>query len=258
MRQELVLLKELQALDKQYRELEMARKRHPQTIAQIRQELDAKHAQLEKQKKATIELQKAVDTKYLRLREIEDKIKELETKLNTVKTNKEYSAILSQKGAEEADKSRLEDEILMMMGQVEDAKKELQQAIEKFEQEKKATEEAIRKAEENQASAAAQMAQLKAQREKLKAQIPAQWIEPYERLLNKRDGVALTMAVRHVPKSRAADSSEVWICQGCYMNLTTQTIASLLTSDKPVFCNSCGRMLYLEGTPEFAASKGKS
>ena len=115
MRQELELLKELQALDKRCRELELARMHHPQTIAQVHRELDAGRTSLEQQKKSSIELQKSMDAKYLHLKEIEEKIQKLTTQLNAIKTNKEYSAILSQKGADEADKSRLEDEILQMM-----------------------------------------------------------------------------------------------------------------------------------------------
>ena len=33
-------------------------------------------------------------------------------------------------------------------------------------------------------------------------------------------------------------------CIGCYTTITTQMMNELLTN-KPVFCKSCGRMLYL-------------
>ncbi len=258
MRQELELLKELQDYDKRCRELELRRSEHPQRIAEERRELEAKQHALEEQKKAVITLQKAVDFKDLTLKEIEGKIEKITGQLNTVKTNKEYSALLSQRGAEEADKSRLEDEILQAMSQVEDTKRQLQAAAQRFDEDKKAHDEFMRQAEEALRSAEAQIAELRAQRERIKQQVPAEWLAPYERLLTRRDGVALTMALKRVPESRASDATEVWICQGCYMSLTMQTIASLMISDKPTFCKSCGRMLYLEGLPEQAEAEEKT
>jgi predicted nucleic acid-binding Zn-ribbon protein len=227
-------------------------------IADKRHELEAKKNALEEQKKAVLNLRKSVDGKDLNLKEIEDKIHKSEAKLQTVKTNKEYSAILSQKGAEEADKSRLEDEILDMMSKLEEAQKALHAATQELEHDRKGIEEFVRKTEEEQRASDAQAAELQAQREQMRGQIPPPWLDPYERLLNKRDGVALTCALRRVPEARSADEAETWVCQGCFMNLTMQTIASLMTSDKPVFCKSCGRMLYLEGEPEQVETKEKA
>jgi len=250
MRQELELLKELQDLDRQSRDLELLQRRHPQIIAEKRGELDARQSAFDEKKKASLNLQKTLDSNYLTLKEIEGKIQKITTQLNAVKTNKEYSALLSQRGAEEADKSRLEDEILQMMNDVEEAKKAVQEATQGLEKEKKTFEEFVRQSEQAHNAAQSQIAELKAARDRLKVQIPSEWLAPYERLLTRRDGVALTVALRRVPEARSAEFTEVWVCQGCFMNLTTQTIASLVISDRPVFCKSCGRMLYLEGLPE--------
>jgi predicted nucleic acid-binding Zn-ribbon protein len=258
MRHELELLKELQALDTQCRNLELARKHQPEVIAEKRREIEAKKAAFEQQKKAVLELRKSVDIKDLNLKEIEAKLAKLRGQLTTVKTNKEYSAFLSQIGADEADKSRLEDEILQLMGKVEEAQRALQETTQKFALEQKETEEFVRKAEEEQQAAEKQIGGLRGQRDRVREQIPREFLDPYERLLGKRDGVALTCALRHIPASRSSDDSETWVCQGCFMNLTMQTIASLMTSKKPVFCKSCGRMLYLEGQPEQVESKGKA
>jgi predicted nucleic acid-binding Zn-ribbon protein len=258
MRQELELLKELQALDTQCRNLELARKHQPEVIGEKRREMESRKASFEEQKKAVLELRKSVDIKDLNLKEIESKLAKLRGQLVTVKTNKEYSAFLSQIGADEADKSRLEDEILQLMGKVEEAQRSLQESTQQFAQERKQTEEFVAKAEEEQRAAEKQISGLKAQREGIRRRVPREFLDPYERLLGKRDGVALTCALRRVPLSRSAEESETWVCQGCYMNLTMQTIASLMTSEKPVFCKSCGRMLYLEGQPEQAESEGKA
>jgi predicted nucleic acid-binding Zn-ribbon protein len=255
MRQELVLLNKLQALDRQCRDLEARQRRHPQIIAEARRELEAKQNAVEAQRLAAQSLQMAVDEKTLNLKEIEAKIAKITTQLNQTKTNKEYSALLSQKGAEEADKSRLEDEILALMGKVEDSKKDFHRGAQKFEQERKTHDESLRKAEEEQKTSLAQITELKAQRDQLRAQIPPEWVQPYERLLARRDGVALVGALRRVPEARSAELTEVWVCQGCYMNLTMQTITLLMTSDNPIFCKSCGRMLFLEGLPERVESK---
>jgi uncharacterized protein len=41
------------------------------------------------------------------------------------------------------------------------------------------------------------------------------------------------------------------VCSSCYHLLTTQTINELLLS-KPVFCKSCGALLYLPENHEFS------
>ena len=246
MRRELELLKELQALDRRCRELELRQRRHPQAMAEARRESDAKRTALDELKQASITLQKTVDAKYLNLKEVEAKIDKVVTQLNQTKTNKEYSALLSQKGADEADKSRLEDEILMLMGKVEDAKKGMQAATQRFAQENKAFDEFMRKADEEMKSAEAQFAELKAQRDQLRAQVPAEWVDPYERLLQRRDGVALVGALRRVPEARSADTTEIWTCQGCFMKLRPETMAQLKKGGDLVVCHSCGRILYLE------------
>ena len=101
-----------------------------QNLNQLRMALSAKQEE--------IKLTRLQSSKFeLELKSGEDEIAKLRVVLNTAKTNREYSAILSRMNTDKADKSKLEDQILALMGQVDEDQtscKEIKSDIERDEQ----------------------------------------------------------------------------------------------------------------------------
>jgi predicted nucleic acid-binding Zn-ribbon protein len=58
-------------------------------------------------------------------------------------------------------------------------------------------------------------------------------LKHYNRLSNIKGGKAVVAVIGNV-------------CGGCSMNITTQTLNSLMGGKELVFCQSCSRILYLE------------
>ncbi|NOZ22652.1 MAG: hypothetical protein GXP25_16365 [Planctomycetes bacterium] len=238
MNKDLELLRQLQEIDTRLRKIRKEREEAPGRIESARTLVERRTTEIEKTEKETEKFHSQIEVQQnLDLKGKEEAKAKLLVQLNTVKTNKEYAAIQNEVAGIDADISKLEDQILDMMteaesreGELEKARKRLDEANAKLTQTEKEIAEEIERCEAEEAG-------LTARRDEIRSQVQREYLEPYERLLHRRDGVALV-------------SSKNEVCQGCFMNLTPQTSASLLTSDKPVFCNSCGRMLYLDEDDE--------
>ena len=77
----------------------------------------------------------------LDLREKEDKVAQLRGVLNTAKTNKEYAAVLTQINTLKADNSKLEDQALKIMTQVDELKGQADEVQTTIDQEQQRLEE---------------------------------------------------------------------------------------------------------------------
>jgi len=229
----LVLLKELQQIDNELRRMALEAEQEPQEIIEAEAELARRKEAAESNSAELLRLKKENDAKSLELEDLEEKITKLKMQLNTIKTNKEYSAMRSEIAGMETERDRLEDEILELMTKQDEAEEQVktlsQQVVEQ-----EAVISRLRAEREAQLKENADtIEKLRERREQLRSEVDKVFLVPYERLLHRKDGIALVSA---------ADG----ICQGCYMNLTPQTTNLLMTSNEPVYCHSCGRMLYLE------------
>jgi predicted nucleic acid-binding Zn-ribbon protein len=166
------------------------------------------------------------------LKDIEAKIRKLDLQLNIVKTNKEYAALQHETLGLKADKSKNEDEILKMLEQTETQQKELKELARKAgeagleaRERRKAIETALNDAE-------ARIQRVRQERAALAATIAPTFLTPYERLLHKADGKAMA-ACRN------------YVCEGCRMSLTANTVNLLMAGERLIYCHSCGRILYI-------------
>lgn len=173
------------------------------------------------------------DALQLKIDEAEDDIKRLEFQLNVTKHQKEYNAIQSSILSHKADVQRWEDEELEALQAVDDLAEEnktAQQELAQAEQELKATrDEVSRAADELDARTQGLEQDYAAMRE----QVTPNVLSVYDRLgeSNMRNPVV-------VVKNR--------ICQGCFTQITKQTLVLLKRDAEIVHCHSCGRVLLLQ------------
>jgi predicted nucleic acid-binding Zn-ribbon protein len=173
---------------------------------------------------------KARDAAVTRLRDM----------LNTVRTNKEYAAVLSQLNNEKAERNRVENRALELLNEVENRRKFL------AEQEQVVREESRRLTDLNaqltqvQESFAGRLAALQQEREKAASRLEPKTIELFNRISERYDGETMARVVQVHP--RRAE----FICDGCHMSLAAERYNALKTRDEVITCDSCGRILYLE------------
>lgn len=225
-------LVEIQNLDVDIYRFKTELRERPAEIEALRQEFEAKKAtlkQLEEKLKAIQVRQKDLDND---LKSKDEGIAKADGSLSLLKTNKEYQAKLAEIENIKADKSIIEEKILMGFDEIEAARKavEAERAVvaqyeKDFLAKKKEVEDAM-------AVATDQMKVKDSQRGRLTPDVRPDVLSRYERILQNKDGLGI-VAVK--------DGT----CQGCYMHLTEQVLNQIKMADQLMACDMCARILYL-------------
>ncbi|SFI16777.1 zinc ribbon domain-containing protein [Planctomicrobium piriforme] len=171
-----------------------------------------------------------VDRKNLDLRSKESHLNDLQGKLNTASSNREYDIIRGQTGADQAAKAVLEDEILEWLDRVDVLQREVAECKLLI---KQVQDDAHKFANDFETKASGLMQQeeeLKKQIAEAEKIIPKDFYAQYRRLVEAYGAEGLA-------------SSENGMCNQCYVGITPQNRV-LLNSGKLLFCSVCGRLLY--------------
>ena len=236
---QLVQLIALQEKDKALDALKASRTAIPQSVEEKRSVLSSSKAAVDEAKRALTKLQLSKKDKELELGTKEEEIKKKNIDLNMIKTNEAYKAMLSElEGAKQRIRT-LEDEILSVMYEIEQASK----AVVNAEKEAKAHESGINaeiaKLEAQGTEIDGKIAVLEQDRVAFAAQVPAGLLDKYEDIREGRQGLAI------VPV-------EGENCGGCSMTLRPQILNDVLKGQELVFCDNCSRLLYKAPTADTA------
>lgn len=186
------------------------------------------------------ERQMAADRMDLNLKAREAEVNKLRASLNRAKTNKEYSAILTQLNTTKADNSKLEEQLLALMEEIDGIRSrlaELESRREALVAEARAAEEAARQFEEQSSG---RLKELEAERAAAAAEVDPETLALFDRIATKHEGEAMAAVTQPNPRV------EEFYCEGCSMTVTLEQISMLRTGRELVTCNVCGRILYLE------------
>lgn len=225
------LLRELHRMHQQLADLQERLQRGPRVVKARETALAKSEESLGKAQAELKASRMAGDQKQLSLRTNEEKIKQLKAKLMAANNNREYQALQEQINADIMATSVLSDEIIETLDKVEELKKSVQTA-----------EAELAKVKEDIAKVRQQVAE---QGQQLQGEITRveQELKTAEVALPADVKADYTRAVR----SRASDGMaevEANACGGCNQSLTPN-LQSELRLGKLVFCNTCGRILYL-------------
>jgi predicted nucleic acid-binding Zn-ribbon protein len=225
---------ELQKIDGEIFNCKKDLKEKPETLNVLDQEFQSKKAglkELEDKLRALILQRKDIE---LQLKEKEDAIIKSNAQLSLLKTNKEYQTKLNEIESIKADKSILEEKILISYDQADTITAEINkekaavaEEEKKFAVQKKVIEDQIKVLEDR-------INVLDSQRKQYLPDIDPNYLAMYERVLNHKSGIAI------VPYMEGN------ICGGCYMLLTPQMANAIKMYDQLITCEMCSRILYLE------------
>jgi len=224
---------ELQKIDSEIYSLSGDLKEKPLIIEELKSQFEESKGRLNELENNLKELQVNRKAHELDLKAKEDDITKANAVLMTLKTNKEYTALQSEINNLKADNSVLEEEILKFLeeGQAHKTKvDEANAALQKAEAEFK-EKEAVLLSEKQ--TCETEVAKCKIQKSELVKSVEPEILSMYERILEKRHGIALVPAV---------DGS----CSACGMLLRAQTLDQLHMEDQTVVCEKCSRILYLQ------------
>ena len=173
------------------------------------------------------------DDQQLQLQEREQRITDTRGKLNTCATNKEFQTLKDQIDRDVQENDLLADAILELLEGLDEHETSVnasQADLDKANQELGKIRETV---EAGQAGLENDLQRIQDELEKAEATLPGDLRTDYRRIAKSMGEDALA----------AVDAD---VCGGCFQTLTPQTINELLMS-KPVFCKSCGRLLYMTG-----------
>jgi hypothetical protein len=227
------VLKRLQSLKSEINELKEYQERRKQDVQKKKTQIEDKETLAEKKHEEKLSRQKEIDRKELDLKTDEGEITKYNVQLNSIKTNKEYTALCTEIGSKKADMSILEDEILNTMSRLESVNEEYNRLQEDLRREEESLKVLIESVDADVRKTDIEIEKIQNDQKKYIDALDENSLKHYNRLSNIKGGKAVVAVVGNV-------------CGGCSMNITTQTLNSLMGGKELVFCQSCSRILYLE------------
>ena len=226
-------LVELQKLDGEIYRLKTELTEKPALIEELKKKFDAGKSHLLKLEEKLKGVQLKRKELELELKAREDGIIKANGQLSQIKTNKEYQAKLTEIASIKADKSIIEEKILVSYDETDAVLAEVAKEKTVVEGQEKQYLAQKKKVEEEMMLAQDRVKVLDSQRKQYLPGIDKASLERYEKVLAHKNGLAI-IPVR--------DNS----CGGCNMNVTPQTINAIKMHDQFIVCEICQRILYME------------
>jgi predicted nucleic acid-binding Zn-ribbon protein len=225
------ILRTLHRIHRQLSDLKERLDRCPKRMRAAEANVAHRESLLVEAKKEEKTFRIALDQRQLQLKTSEAKVKELRIKLNTAQSNREYQTLLEQILAAEMANSVLADEILEALDKVDEHKKKVARSESDMAAARQKLEKVRVEVSEQEPLLRGDIKRLEAELKQSEAALPAEVREPYQRV------------VHHLGEDALAPV-ENQCCGGCNQQIPLN-LCSRIMMNQPVFCKSCGRMLYM-------------
>ena len=182
------------------------------------------------------------DRLELELKSRDEQITKLRNALNLARTNKEYSAILTELNTAKADDSKLENQVLELMKNIETdqaACGEIQQQIE----EQKTNLDAVRHESDIKAvELEKDIEEIQRQWDRAAEHVPPSALNIFKRVAETYDGEAMAEV------EGVNENTGTFSCGGCFMGIPAEVVNILSGKDELIRCSNCTRILYLKNS----------
>jgi len=184
------------------------------------------------------------DRLELELKTRDEEITRLRASLNAAKTNKEYASVLTQLNTTKADTSKIENQVLEFLKDIEADEAESDQIAKQIEEQKQKLEQTRKEAEVSAGRCEVEIEQIRAEWEQAAQTIPPETLEIFKRVAETYDGEALATIEQQGGKTGA------YSCGGCFMGITAESVNLLMTKDDIIRCPNCTRILVLRSSQD--------
>lgn len=234
MHRKIRLLIGLQECDLKISDIENKKEKLPRKIESISKRMDKVKKELQDQSINLDTLKKERRQVEMDIDDMETKIKKSNEKLSSIKTNKEYRAVLKEIDELGEEKARLEDRLLEIMETIESAEKTYNIIKKKVKKEEKSFEKEKEEILKEEKALESEIDRLKNQREKLCKKINSidgSLLEKYDFLRLRKGGIAISPVIKGV-------------CQTCHLGIPPQKFNELIKGDNLMTCPHCMRIIY--------------
>ena len=226
-------LKQLQAFDGEIFRLRKQEEQKPRELEEARARVAAAAERLKDAETRLKTLQLAQKEKEVELATREGNVKKLQGQLFQVKTNREYTAMQHEIDTLKADNSLLEEAVLKLFDEIDQAAKTRQRQVQEAASEEERLRAEQARIERELTEIRERVAALARQRQTVIPDVPPSTLAAYERVLALREGLALVPLVENS-------------CGGCYRRMPPQVINEVYLKAKLVSCEQCNRILYFD------------
>ena len=214
-------------------ELERLKNNIPKEIDERKASLNFAEEEYKNNETVLKETQKTIRTKEGALNDEMEHLKKTQVKLNVVKTNKEYSAVLSEIESIKKNKDKFEEEIIILLDTTELIKKKINESKKKVDNERTAWEGIVKEKGKELKSLEEEIKKSKIEREDVIGKIETKLVQIYQKLSDHKDKLAMA-EVKNMS------------CQGCFVKVLPQKYNELKSGKDIIFCSNCQRILYCQ------------
>ncbi|MDO8751637.1 MAG: C4-type zinc ribbon domain-containing protein [Dehalococcoidia bacterium] len=190
-------------------------------------------ADLSEREAMALQLRKQHASQSQGVQELQDKAKGLDQRLygGSIRNAKELEALHAELQFAKSQASEEEEKLLNLMLALDEAEAGLATSRTDLEQTEKTRADTIATLAKEQATLTQRLQALSANRHQVTVGIAPALLAQYEQVRKARQGVALAKVERGM-------------CMGCRLTLPNSELQRVRTSQEPVTCSSCGRILY--------------
>ncbi len=231
MQQDLELLLKLQVIDYDIGELERSKAYLPDMMENLNREIDDVKKQL--QETGTALEQARIHQKNLELdiKDKEQKLAKFQEQMMSIKTNKEYDALVAEIDNIKETISNNETELLETIDRITELENKRKELDERQGQIQENNARQLEILQEKVDSIGSKMDVKEKERKDTLSSVPKRVLSVYERVRKGRSGAAV------VPVKKRA-------CGSCYKALTPKKLQEIKRGDRILTCDTCGRLLY--------------
>ncbi len=231
-KEEIEKLIKLQEIDNEIFEKQAEINLFFQKEKELNKKIENKEKEIKELKEDLKKLQLDKKEKELEIKSYEEEIKKLNKKIDEVKTNKEYEALLIEIANMKKKISEIEDEVLILMEKEDEFLKKEKLLLEEKEKVKNEVLKNIENEKNKTEALKKEIEKKKEERELIVKETPYEFYILYEKIRkSKKNNIAIVQV-------------ENGICGGCYISLPTYIVEMVKKKEKIVQCENCSRILY--------------
>ena len=228
------VLLDLQEIMARSRMVEREKQKVPLEVADLKSLFEEREAKFLAAKQEFEQLQKEKREKEREIEEERDKVERAKAKLMSIKTNKEYYAMLKEIEQTKRMNATREEELLSVLARYEEVEKRLAELSRDVEEVGARYRERMVDIEARMARFDKDISQLLVKKSEVASRLDAGLARRFEMIFERRDGLAI------VPARNQS-------CMGCHMNISPQLFNLLQREDRIHYCPNCNRVIYFEG-----------
>jgi len=236
------ILIDLQEVMGQVRRLDEEKQKIPLEVADLKSLFEEREASFLGAEQEFETLKRQRREKEREIEEERDKVERAKAKLMSIKTNKEYYAMLKEIEGTRRTNTAREDELLSLLSRYEEAEKRLAERKADLEEVSGRYRERMVDIEARMGSFDDDIGKLDARRRQVSSQLEPSLVRRFEMIFERRDGLAVVAARNYS-------------CMGCHMNIAPQLFNQLQREDRIHTCPNCNRVVYYDAVENGATGE---